>query len=123
MRMSSRSSKGMSRFEFAHARTAGLVLLFAAVIVWQIPHVLFLRYTLLVLLGALTWPAAYRALTQPSRPGTLDSTVRTPFLVYGAFLAWLLAVALLGSDPRRSEERRVGKECRIRCRSRWSPYH
>ena len=24
---------------------------------------------------------------------------------------------------RRSEERRVGKECRIGCRSRWSPYH
>jgi hypothetical protein len=23
----------------------------------------------------------------------------------------------------RSEERRVGKECRLRCRSRWSPYH
>ena len=23
----------------------------------------------------------------------------------------------------RSEERRVGKECSIRCRSRWSPYH
>ena len=23
----------------------------------------------------------------------------------------------------RSEERRVGKECRQRCRSRWSPYH
>ena len=26
-------------------------------------------------------------------------------------------------DDRRSEERRVGKECRIGCRSRWSPYH
>ena len=25
--------------------------------------------------------------------------------------------------PIRSEERRVGKECRIGCRSRWSPYH
>ena len=25
--------------------------------------------------------------------------------------------------PPRSEERRVGKECRIGCRSRWSPYH
>ena len=25
-------------------------------------------------------------------------------------------------DPR-SEERRVGKECTIQCRSRWSPYH
>ena len=24
---------------------------------------------------------------------------------------------------RRSEERRVGKECRLTCRSRWSPYH
>src|SRR3712207_8359057 len=28
-------------------------------------------------------------------------------------------VALAGDDDRRSEERRVGKECR----SRWSPYH
>ena len=31
-------------------------------------------------------------------------------------------------DPRaelrwRSEERRVGKECHLTCRSRWSPYH
>ena len=26
-------------------------------------------------------------------------------------------------DKARSEERRVGKECRIGCRSRWSPYH
>ena len=25
--------------------------------------------------------------------------------------------------PNRSEERRVGKECRPLCRSRWSPYH
>src|SRR3546814_16555181 len=31
-----------------------------------------------------------------------------------------------GCDPgsnNRSEERRVGKECVSRCRSRWSPYH
>ena len=29
-----------------------------------------------------------------------------------------------GKEKRkRSEERRVGKECRIGCRSRWSPYH
>ena len=27
------------------------------------------------------------------------------------------------SEQFRSEERRVGKECRIGCRSRWSPYH
>ena len=29
----------------------------------------------------------------------------------------------LGTKPPRSEERRVGKECRLLCRSRWSPYH
>ena len=26
-------------------------------------------------------------------------------------------------NEKRSEERRVGKECRALCRSRWSPYH
>ena len=29
----------------------------------------------------------------------------------------------LTKDFNRSEERRVGKECHSRCRSRWSPYH
>ena len=29
----------------------------------------------------------------------------------------------LDREEERSEERRVGKECRIGCRSRWSPYH
>src|SRR6059036_2277038 len=33
-----------------------------------------------------------------------------------------LLVDAAGADPR-SEERRVGKECRRLCRSRWSPYH
>jgi acetyl-CoA synthetase len=32
---------------------------------------------------------------------------------------WAWAGGLLN----RSEERRVGKECRRLCRSRWSPYH
>ena len=27
------------------------------------------------------------------------------------------------AESRRSEERRVGKECTVLCRSRWSPYH
>ena len=30
---------------------------------------------------------------------------------------------LRANRNKRSEERRVGKECRIGCRSRWSPYH
>ena len=32
-------------------------------------------------------------------------------------------IAAMGEIGDRSEERRVGKECRIGCRSRWSPYH
>src|SRR3546814_13722580 len=32
-------------------------------------------------------------------------------------------VGLEGYGLRRSEERRVGKECVSTCRSRWSPYH
>ena len=27
------------------------------------------------------------------------------------------------AESKRSEERRVGKECMVQCRSRWSPYH
>ena len=34
----------------------------------------------------------------------------------------LLRVFVADADAR-SEERRVGKECAITCRSRWSPYH
>ena len=36
----------------------------------------------------------------------------------------LATIDELNADPAvRSEERRVGKECRRLCRSRWSPYH
>jgi acetoin utilization deacetylase AcuC-like enzyme len=33
------------------------------------------------------------------------------------------ALRAAGGACQRSEERRVGKECRRLCRSRWSPYH
>src|SRR3712207_8588422 len=46
-----------------------------------------------------------------SRQGGLAGTV--------AVVEEVLAPGVVGSDHRRSEERRVGKECR----SRWSPYH
>ena len=46
-------------------------------------------------------------------------------------LAWMPTLsgdrqAVLATDKvrfQRSEERRVGKECMVQCRSRWSPYH
>jgi hypothetical protein len=45
--------------------------------------------------------------------------VRTPTLEADA----VSLQAQLQEQARRSEERRVGKECRRLCRSRWSPYH
>ena len=36
---------------------------------------------------------------------------------------WDAVIDPSGYVPRRSEERRVGKECTATCRSRWSPYH
>ena len=48
----------------------------------------------------------------PAGPGHLVKARYTP-----------LQVTVLGADEQGSEERRVGKECRALCRSRWSPYH
>ena len=39
------------------------------------------------------------------------------------FLALSVDIGNWWVHKRRSEERRVGKECWITCRSRWSPYH
>jgi lipopolysaccharide transport system permease protein len=43
---------------------------------------------------------------------------RYPFYLFAGLLPWIFF-----SSSVRSEERRVGKECRRLCRSRWSPYH
>ena len=41
---------------------------------------------------------------------------------FGGVLTVVLKLLHL-TRPERSEERRVGKECSLLCRSRWSPYH
>ena len=43
-------------------------------------------------------------------------------LAGAAYLVWL-GIQLWRQPDGRSEERRVGKECKSQCRSRWSPYH
>ena len=50
--------------------------------------------------------------------GTVLGLAAAPLLVK------LIAPGLAGNSAElRSEERRVGKECEVPCRSRWSPYH
>ena len=43
----------------------------------------------------------------------------------GRYSGWIALVLVIGlwQLAGRSEERRVGKECHVVCRSRWSPYH
>src|SRR3712207_8812453 len=56
-------------------------------------------------------PTAWRRSPTPDRRCRLTHEIRAPdFLVTSPHSTW---------SPPRSEERRVGKECR----SRWSPYH
>ena len=55
-----------------------------------------------------------------ARCGVFAKTDIQPLINEGATRADLAASVF---QAVRSEERRVGKECRIGCRSRWSPYH
>ena len=54
---------------------------------------------------ALVIPCLATEMDQPALAGMVAELARVPYL------------------DSRSEERRVGKECRPLCRSRWSPYH
>src|SRR3546814_17548109 len=80
--------------------------------------------------AALAGPAPLRfsVRTKPQSHKNFLKSVR-PELVEGPFFLWALrksgastSSAQTGSI-RRSEERRVGKECVSTCSSRWSPYH
>ena len=72
---------------------------------------------------------ALRTLHRPHEPFDIDpGGAAWTRLAYDELLAGQLALALVRAHLRRpagqrSEERRVGKECWITCRSRWSPYH
>ena len=59
----------------------------------------------------LVWPGD-TALPPPSAAAPVRAQERPPLAYTPAHLA-----------EKRSEERRVGKECTSWCRSRWSPYH
>jgi YNFM family putative membrane transporter len=82
---------------------------------WRYAFVTASVLTLMATLGALRAmpPAPPRAVSGPSTVGYRQ--------LLGDFRLVRLFCCAAGSF--RSEERRVGKECRRLCRSRWSPYH
>ena len=54
---------------------------------------------------------------------SFNNTIVTLTDAEGNALSWASAGGLGFRGSKRSEERRVGKECSEPCRSRWSPYH
>lgn len=96
----------MLRFESDKWQLAGLGSLFALCIVWQLPHVISLRYLLIVLLTALYLPAALRRF----RTVSPDSGPRLLLLVFTAFLLWLLAVAIVISPEPAQSLREIKSE-------------
>ena len=90
------------------------------------------RYALLLALALAIWGllAAVVGLRR-QRPLAVESARTTAFglLAVVAAANGAMLAALLSDDftlryvAQRSEERRVGKECFVPCRSRWSPYH
>ena len=76
----------------------------------------------LALLGGIVRLAQVLRLSAPLLYGALVITVFRPWYLAHTALADGIFLVLVGLAAR-SEERRVGKECISRCRSRWSPYH
>src|SRR3546814_13261428 len=56
-------------------------------------------------------------------PGRADKFYAAIRAYYPDLKDGTLQPAYAGIRPKRSEERRVGKECVSTCRSRWSTYH
>src|SRR3546814_17739757 len=74
--------------------------------------------------GAVELPAGRgnsRAVAYLDRLGNRDTDTRLAARYLWQPVGLLLLVASFAQG--RSAERRVGKECVSRCRSRWSPYH
>ena len=69
-----------------------LCALLTVVIVWQVPHTIWLRYALLIALGFLAWPLAAMRLARPAN--MTQRYARLPFALLAVFLAWCLVVAL-----------------------------
>ena len=66
-----------------------------------------------------------RVVTNATLPNSIlvDPTSSWPYVLQYEFLDGSGKLLLQRDYSYRSEERRVGKECGIACRSRWSPYH
>ena len=66
-----------------------------------------------IILPILIYPLMFKVMSTAMTSSTTEAQKESRIVLQGD----------KDSSIARSEERRVGKECRIGCRSRWSPYH
>lgn len=78
-----------------NVRSLALAVIVVVVIVWQVPHTIVLRFSLLIGLGLLAWPVAFPALFRPATPA--ERRARWPFAALAAFLAWSVVVGAVVS--------------------------
>src|SRR3546814_14559742 len=71
---------------------------------------------------------AKKARNRDTAQARVDEAIARTLRILGDLAGWHLSDITRNAledllHERRSEERRVGKECVSTCRSRWSPYH
>jgi O-antigen ligase len=76
----------------------GIALLFSLATVWQIPHVIALRYFLIVALCALYLSGGVAVIFGQCRNPALEVWRKRMLLVYVALIVWMLVVAIVISD-------------------------
>ena len=72
------------------------------------------------------WPTSFKAVEEEMSRELSDAHVTFTYPPHAPSAhpqSWATASKIAVEAKRRSEERRVGKECTVLCRSRWSPYH
>src|SRR3546814_11111215 len=76
-------------------------------------------------IGARTWSEFRGLFVDRKPPIPIVQFTATPFREDGRRVdgEFIYTYPLKKAQEERSEERRVGKECVSKCRSRWSPYH
>ncbi len=76
----------------------GIALLFALVIVWQIPHVIALRYLLILSLCVLYLPRGVAAVFGRCGNPAAEAWRKRMLILYAALIIWMLVVAVVISD-------------------------
>jgi hypothetical protein len=71
----------------------------------------------------LLFPVCVGDSSSPQVPDTKSGLVAGESVMDSTFRGFLHEHEIRVDAAHRSEERRVGKECDLACRSRWSPYH